>query len=263
MLATVRHDRILATLRADGAVRIADLAAALDVSDMTVRRDLSELATRGLVRKVHGGAVPADEETASYEPGFARKSDRQGTEKDAIARAALELVHPGGAVALSAGTTTHALARHIAAATHLRPLTVVTNSLPVAETLFATGDHRLTTVLTGGERTPSDAMVGPLAEAALATLRVDTAFLGAHGVGIDAGLTTPNLAESAANRAIVASAVATVVLADHTKWHTIGLSRWARLDEVDVLVTDSGLPPKDQDEAREQVGQLVVAEARP
>jgi DeoR/GlpR family transcriptional regulator of sugar metabolism len=262
MLATVRHDRILTTLRTDGAVRISDLATAFDVSDMTIRRDLSELAARGLVRKVHGGAVVPDEQTASYEPGFARKSDREGAEKDAIARAALELIQPGGAVALSAGTTTHALARHIAAAVHLRPLTVVTNSLPVAATLFATADHTLTTVLTGGERTPSDALVGPLAEAALATLRVDSAFLGAHGLGLDAGLTTPNLAESATNRAIVASAGSTVVLADHTKWRTTGLSRWARLEDVDVLVTDSGLTESDRAEVEEHVGRLVVAEVR-
>jgi DeoR/GlpR family transcriptional regulator of sugar metabolism len=259
MLATVRHDRILATLRADGAVRIADLATALDVSDMTIRRDLSELAARGLARKVHGGAVIPDEQTASYEPGFARKADREGAEKDAIARAALELIQPGSAIALSAGTTTHALARQLAAAVDIRPLTVVTNSLPVALTLFATGDHSLSTVLTGGERTPSDALVGPLAETALATLRVDTAFLGAHGISAQSGLTTPNLAESATNRAIVASAGETVVLADHTKWHTTGLSRWAPLDDVDVLVTDSGLTQPNQDEAAEHVGRLVVA----
>jgi len=263
MLATVRHDRILAALAAHGSVRITDLASELDVSDMTVRRDLSELASQGLLRKVHGGAVAADQHPASYEPGFQAKADREGAEKDAIARAAAELVQAGSAVALSAGTTTHALARVLAGSPRLRPLTVVTNSLPVADTLFRTGDTTITTVLLGGERTPSDALVGPLAEAALATLRVDVAFLGAHGVSPTAGLTTPNLAESATNRALVASAATTVVLADHTKWRATGLSRWATFDDVDVLVTDDGLPEPDQAEARELVGRVVVAEVAP
>ncbi|GMA22532.1 hypothetical protein GCM10025864_02910 [Luteimicrobium album] len=115
-------------------------------------------------------------------------------------------------------------------------------------------------MLIGGERTPSDALVGPLAEAALATLRVDVAFLGAHGISPNAGLTTPNLAESATDRALVASAAQVVVLADHTKWRATGLSRWAALDDVDVLVTDDGLSEPDQAEARELVGRLVVAE---
>ncbi|PJI94769.1 DeoR/GlpR family DNA-binding transcription regulator [Luteimicrobium subarcticum] len=258
MLATVRHDRILTALRATGAVRIADLAADLDVSEMTVRRDLAELAERGLVRKVHGGAVAPDAPRPGDEPAFAAKSDLMAAEKAGIARAAACLVEPGASVAISAGTTTHALAHELVRRTDLRPLTVVTNSLPVADTLYRADG--VTTVLTGGERTPSDALVGPLAEAALADLRVDVAFLGAHGVSVDHGLTTPNLAEASTDRALRAAAAATVVLADHSKWQVTGLARWARLDDVDVLVTDDGLEPADRDAAAEHAGRVVVAE---
>ncbi|MBD5786900.1 DeoR/GlpR transcriptional regulator [Cellulosimicrobium terreum] len=257
MLASQRQERILAEIRDQGAVRIADLTQELEVSDMTIRRDLMDLADQGLVRKVHGGAVAPH--TTAHEPGFAAKSTREATEKRSIAEAAARLIAPSSSVALSAGTTTHLLAAHIVASPQLRPLTVVTNSLPVAETLYRANDPRLETILTGGSRTPSDALVGPLAEAALAGLRVDQAFLGAHGVDPDVGLTTPNLDEAATNRALISSAGRTVVLADHTKWHTTGLRVFATFADVDVLVTDAGLPADARSRVDELVEQLVIS----
>lgn len=243
-------------LRADGAVRIADAALALDVSEMTVRRDLTEMAERGLVRKVHGGAVAPHATT--HEPGFEAKRERAVAEKTAIADAALRFVAPHAAIALSAGTTTSILAGLIATDPHLRPLTVVTNSLPVAEILHATHDPQLETVLTGGTRTPSDALVGPVAERSLSALRVDVAFLGAHGVSAAVGLTTPNLVEGSTNAALIACAARTVALADHTKWDETGLSVFATLADLDVLITDDGLPVDDQAAAAEQAGELIV-----
>lgn len=264
MLASQRQDRILAEVRAHGAVRVTDLVAALDVSDMTVRRDIGELARRGLVRRVHGGAV--DARATAHEPEFATKRALATAQKAAIARAALAWVTPGSSISLSAGTTTHALADLLARSTDLRPLTVVTNSLPVAETLHraadADGASGLTTVLTGGVRTPSDALVGPVADAALAALHVDRAFLGVHGLD-GAGLSTPNLLEAATDRALIAGADQAVVLADRSKWDVVGLARIAPLDAVDVLVTDDGLPDDARAVLTGAVGQLVLAPLDP
>jgi DeoR/GlpR family transcriptional regulator of sugar metabolism len=245
VLASQRQDRIVAEVRAHGAVRVADLVEQLDVSEMTIRRDITELDRAGLVRRVHGGAVSPD--TAGRpadEPGFEAKSTWATAEKDAIAAVAATTIEPGQAVALSAGTTTHLLAQRIAADPALRPLTVVTNSLPVAETLHhaAPGAGPLDVILTGGTRTPSDALVGPVADAALATLRVDRLFLGVHGLDAS-GLMTPNLAEAATDRALIRAAAAVTVLADHSKWGVVGLAHIAPLDEVDLLVTDDALPP--------------------
>lgn len=261
MLASQRQDHILAQIQHDGAVRVADLVESLDVSDMTIRRDIGELARRGLVRRVHGGAM--DARPAALEPGFEAKRDLAGPQKLAIARAALENVSPGSAIALSAGTTTHLLARLIAEDTALRPLTVVTNSLPAAEALHAPQDHALTVVLTGGTRTPSDALVGPLATAALTSLRVDVAFLGVHGLDPEAGLTTPNLLEAETDRALVASASRLVVLADRSKWGVVGLSRIVGLSAVDVLICDDGLPSGAAEVLREAVGTLRLVHPDP
>ncbi len=257
MLASQRQDHILAQIQLHGAVRVADLVESLEVSDMTIRRDIAELARRGAVRRVHGGAVAG--RPAALEPGFQAKRELSGAEKSAIAREALSLVPPGGAIALSAGTTTHLLARLIAEDAALRPLTVVTNSLPAADALHRPEDHALTVVLTGGTRTPSDALVGPLATAALTSLRVDVAFLGVHGIDLEAGLTTPNLLEAETDRALVAAASRLVVLADRTKWGVVGLSRIVELAQVDVLISDDGLPAGAADQLRSVVGALRLA----
>jgi DeoR/GlpR family transcriptional regulator of sugar metabolism len=108
-------------------------------------------------------------------------------------------------------------------------------------------------------RTPSDALVGPVAVAALRMLHVDRLFLGVHGIDLRAGLTTPNLVEAETNRAMIASSRRLCVLADHTKWGTIGLSTITELADVHHLVTDSGLPTRSRSALAEVVGELIVA----
>jgi len=255
MLARKRQEAILERIRRDGAARVTDLVAELGVSDMTVRRDLSALADRGLVQKVHGGAIsPA--EASTDEPGFAVKLALQRAEKLALAQEVARVVRPGSSIAISAGTTTHAVA---GALLDVPDLTVVTNSLQVADVFHGVPRSDRTVIVTGGERTPSDALVGPVSVAALRTLHVDLLILGVHGFDIRHGLTTPNLVEAETDRALCAAAREIVVAADHTKMGVVGLASIARLDEVDILVTDEGLDAVEQHQLRQRVGRLVIA----
>jgi DeoR/GlpR family transcriptional regulator of sugar metabolism len=259
MLARQRQEHILEQIRLTGGARVSDLVDLLGVSDMTIRRDIGILARKGLVARVHGGATAVSGRSAD-EPGFAVKSALQTGEKQAIAAAAAALVGPGDSVALSAGTTTFAVAGALRA---IPDLTVVTNSVPAAELLHAAGREDLSVVLTGGVRTPSDALVGPVAVAALRSLHVDWLFLGVHGIDERAGLTTPNLEEAETNRALIASARQVVVTADSTKWGVIGLSSMARLDDVDVVVCDDGLDPEARRILHSRAGRLIVAPTHP
>ena len=118
-------------------------------------------------------------------------------------------------------------------------------------------------VLTGGVRTPSDALVGPIADIAIRSLHVDLLFLGCHGIDPVAGLTTPNLAEAETNRAFVQAARRVTVVADHTKWGIVGLSSFAELDEVDTFITDGLLHEEARALLRERVGELVIADGQP
>ncbi|WP_037571058.1 DeoR/GlpR family DNA-binding transcription regulator [Phaeacidiphilus oryzae] len=266
LLAEQRRAMILDEVRRRGGVRVNELTKRLNVSDMTVRRDLDALARQGVVEKVHGGAVPVVE-ASTHEPGFEAKSSLELTAKEDIARAAARLVPPGSAVALSGGTTTFALAHHLL---QVDGLTVVTNSVRVADVFEhaqrqpgGAGTRGTTVVLTGGVRTPSDALVGPIADRAIRSLHFDLLFLGCHGLSLEAGLSTPNLAEAETNRSFVASARRVIAVADHTKWGTVGLSTFAALDQIDTLVTDADLPAEIRAALAEQVRELVIAGAEP
>jgi DeoR/GlpR family transcriptional regulator of sugar metabolism len=223
---------------------------------MTIRRDLEVLADRGLISKVHGGATTVGA-ASTEEPGFAAKSVRQRQEKDAIARRAARLVRPGTAIAVSAGTTTWTLAHRL---TDIPELTVVTNSIQIADVFYRASRPDQTIVLTGGIRTPSDALVGPVAVNAIRSLNVDLLLLGVHGMSTRAGFTTPNLMEAETDRAMVGAARRLAVLADHTKWGTVGLSTIARLGDADVLITDSGLGEETRAQLAEEVGELITVE---
>lgn len=237
MLAQQRQERILATLRREGAVKVAELTEQLGVSDMTIRRDLDALASEGLARKVHGGAVIEDQ--VAFEPGFAAKSHLAQSAKQAIAARAASYVQPGAAIALSAGTTTWAMAPYLVA---IPDLTVVTNSTTVADAITGLdAGNQVTVILTGGVRTPSAALVGPMADRAIGSMHVDQLFLGVHGMDVRSGFTTPNLAEAATNRAWVESAREVVVLADASKWGVVGLADIGPLALAQLVICDSSL----------------------
>ena len=244
-------------LRRSGGARVAELTEILGVSDMTVRRDLKRLQSLGSLEKVHGGAVLSG--TASEEPGFEIKSGLQQAAKGAIAAAAAALIRPGSAIAVSAGTTTWGLAGHISA---IPGLAIVTNSTTVAD-LIAHSDDRAdrTVILTGGVRTPSAALVGPVADLALRSLHVDQLFLGVHGMEATKGFTTPNLAEAETNRAMIACANQVIVCADATKWGAVGLASFATLSAADILITDDALSAEAHAVLSDRVGTLIVVSA--
>lgn len=260
MLAAARHQAIVDAVQRERVVRVSDLAQQLGVSLMTVRRDIDLLEEAGRLERIHGGAkLPGD--ASAHEPGFELKSTQLTAEKQAIALEAASLVHEGMAVGLSAGTTTWALARELAAGPRI---TVVTNSVRIADLFYdgeTAGSRRSgsTVILVGGERTPSDALVGPIATAALRQLHLDILFLGVHGMDAQAGFTTPNLLEAETDKAFVAAARKVVVLADHSKWGTLGISTIAGLEEADEVISDSGLSAEAQRSLQEQVSRLRIA----
>lgn len=233
MLAADRHAAILAKLGVQRTVRVGELADSLGVSEMTIRRDIDGLDAAGALRKVHGGAASVTALSA-LEPGFGANADQRTDAKESIAAAAATLIQPGMTLALTGGTTTFRLVEHLSG-----PLTVLTNSVPAADKLHRTAPPGVTVLLTGGERSPSEALVGPIATSTVRSFNVDLCFMGAHGVDASAGITTPNLAEADTNRAFAEQCGRLVVLADSTKFGTVSLARIAGIDQVSCIVTDA------------------------
>jgi DeoR family transcriptional regulator, fructose operon transcriptional repressor len=237
-----RQDAILAQISQQGRVSVTALAERFAVVGETIRRDLAELERRGVIRRVHGGAILA--EKATFEPPIEARATLMTAEKERIAQAALTELPAEGSVFIEAGSTPSYLASAIPSD---RALTVVTNGGYIANAL-ARHDN-LTVLLVGGRVRPrSLACVDDWALDVLSRLHVDVAFVGTNGVSVGGGLTTPDLAEAAVKRATLAIAARTVLLADHSKVGVVTLARYGELDQLDLLITDTGLPTEEMRE---------------
>jgi DeoR family transcriptional regulator, fructose operon transcriptional repressor len=245
-----RRQEIALVVRQDGRGDVAELADRFEVTPETIRRDLTDLERHGILRRVHGGAIPIERFRA--EPAIAEKTEAMAKEKTRIASAALAFVPDHGTVLLDAGTTTLALAQVFPD----RELTVFTNAMQVG--LALTPRRSLQLYLIGGRvrgRTLAD--VDDWAMQQLADLRVDVAFMGTNGLTVARGLSTPNPAEAAVKREMCRVAQQVVVLADHTKVGEEDAIRFASIEAVDALVTDAGLSQAHR-QALEDVGVEVV-----
>jgi len=242
LYAEERQRAILEQARRNGRVDVATLAAAFEITSETVRRDLTVLERGGVVRRVHGGAIPV--ERLGIEPGLDARDVVRAAEKDRIAAAALERIPARSAIPLNSGTTVARLANLVPAD---REPTVATPSLPTACALA----HRpgVTLMLIGGRlRGHTMASVDSWAFNALKDTYVDIAFFGTDGFSVERGLATPDAAEAMVKRAAIASARRTVVPADHTKIGNDHFARFGDLGDVGTLITDTGVDPQAADE---------------
>ncbi len=243
MYAEERHEALVAHARRTGRISVAQAAEDFAVTPETIRRDLAHLDARGLLRRVHGGAVPT-ESLRLVELGVAERAGSRTAEKARIARAALSQLPsgPGSSVVIDAGTTTAGVASLLPADPEL---TVITGSLPLAA--IAAGRCAGPVQLVGGRVRPlTQTTVGAEAVAGLAALRVDVAFIGTNGFTVAHGCSTPDAEEAAVKRAMVATARRVVVLADSTKFGVEFLRSFATTNEIDVIITDTGVAAPEQ-----------------
>jgi DeoR family fructose operon transcriptional repressor len=248
-----RRGLILEELRTAGRVGAAELAARLGVTGETVRRDLVALEREGRLARVHGGAVPPLDGTAA-EPAVSARVGHEA-EKRRIARAALRHLPTTGSVLVDAGSTTAHLAEQFP---DRAGLVVFTNALPIAAVLLQ--KPQLEVHLVGGRlRSATSAAVGPWAGRALRDLRVDVLFAGTNGVSVARGLTTPDPDEAEVKALMLAAARHRILLADHTKLGTERLCRHGGLDDVDLFVTDAGMPDDDLRALRDAGVEVEVA----
>ncbi|NGN95297.1 DeoR/GlpR transcriptional regulator [Nocardioides sp. KC13] len=230
-----RRDRIRELVEERSFVRVVDLSEAFGVSTVTVRTDLEALEHGGAVRRIRGGAMPAE---GLRERPFEEVQVDAAPQKEAIARLAVDELSSGMSVLLDVGTTTAAIAAELVRRTELVDLTVITNGLSIALTLEP-ALPRLQVIVTGGTLRPlQHSLVPPLADTVLSRIRADVAFIGCNGVDVEAGITNINLPEAELKRAMIDAASRVVVAADSSKLGRVHLGRVADLGQVDALVTD-------------------------
>ena len=256
MLYPEERQQAIASLVAErGRLAVTAVAEEFGVTTETVRRDLAVLERAGMLRRVHGGAVPVGALTL-VEPGLAERHGTRSEAKRAIAAAALDLLPAtDGSLILDGGSTTAALAEMLPTD---RRLYVATNSVPIAARLSAA--PTVTLHLLGGRvRGITQTAVGDATVRSLQDLRVDVVFLGTNGISAGHGFSTPDEAEAATKRAMARAAQRVIVLGDSSKLDREHLVRFAAPEDVDVLVTDADADPEMVAELEKTGVEVVLA----
>ncbi|NMG39314.1 DeoR family transcriptional regulator [Chelativorans sp. ZYF759] len=247
---TARHRAIMTLVQQNGSCRVAELMQHLGVSDETVRRDLRVLADKGLVDKVHGGAMmPA---SRLHEDPFAARLRMNAQAKRMIAELVAAEVHDGDSLMLDTGSTTVFVAR---ALTRRRNLVVITNNGEIGR-ILAGGQGNKVYVAGGEIRGDDGAVFGEAAIDFLTRFRVDRAILSAGGIHPETGLMDYHLPEAETARAMAARAERTMVVADHSKFLLRAPVAALALERLDMIVTDRAPPPVTQ-EALEREGVVI------
>lgn len=224
----------------------------LGVSMVTVRRDLTELASRGLLKRTHGGAIATEQVTADKEN--AARALEFAEEKRRIAVAAAEMVVDGDTVIIDAGTTSCEVARLL---TQRRELTVITNSLDAAALLGPTLHSRL--IVIGGEfMNVNHSFVGPMAAEMVQRFSADKAFLSVASIDLERGVIGIASQQSACvQRAMIEVSKVTAVVAVHDKFGRASLAVTRELGAIDLIISDSAVSDDQEAVVRRHGSQLI------
>ncbi len=234
MFVEERKAKILQILNTTQRIQVNDLTESLQVSESTIRRDLQDLELAGLLKRTHGGAVKL--EPTSFEPTMDEKELTNIEEKIDIGKRAASLITDNDTIILDAGTTTLQIAKFIKA----KKVTVLTNSILIALELSQNKD--VSVVVTGGHvRKETVSIVGPLTDKIIQSFRVDKVFVGANGITPQDGCTTPNMDEAHTKRIMIKSAKEIYIVADHSKFGNVSFARFAKLEEIDGIITDGNI----------------------
>lgn len=247
-----RQSAIVTLLREQPRLQVRELAAHFGVSEMTIRRDMIRLESDGVLVRTYGGGA------ALHPPLLAPEATRQPVDpaKAAIGRLAASLVTPGQTIMVDTGTSALEVARHLP----LDPsITVATTSLPIAQELASSPLNIL--LLGGFVHKEMHSLYGPLTEHMLHILHVDTLFIGCNGADSTTGFYANDLLLFSQVQAMVRSANRIVVVTESDKFGRKAFVRYAGLDEIHTLVTDSGLPAQDRQNLEERGVTVLIANA--
>lgn len=248
-----RRQEILRQVNQNGRVSVAELSNRLGVSEVTIRADLQALARHNLVIRTHGGAIPA--RNSIYEIALTARRQRQVQEKSRIGQAGAALVADGDAIFLDSSSTTLAIVPHLKTR---RQLTIITNSLAVAQEMQDTPGVKV--VMPGGTLQHDTAsLIGIDGLETLRKFNIQKGFFGAHGLALPEGLTDVSADEAEVKQQFVAMCRQKIAVLDATKWGRVGLASFARLGDLDRIITDAAAPPALLEQVRALGIEIIMA----
>jgi DeoR/GlpR family transcriptional regulator of sugar metabolism len=236
MKAAERQLRIRQMFESRDFVDLETLCRELDASESSVRRDLDILEEEKLLRRVYGGAVSLQQPPARAFD-YAVESVRLSSEKDRIGRVAAGLIENGQTVILDGGSTVAAVARELSS----KSLHIITNSLPIAESLESLRNIELT--LTGGYLDPRlRVMLGPFCEQMLGAIHADALIMGIGSI-TESGFSNNNTLVVGSEQKMIEIAARIIIVADHTKFGRGGMIPVAPLSAANIVISDRELGP--------------------
>lgn len=244
MLNEERRQKLQELVSLNKRLMVKEVAREFNISEVTIRKDLKILEERGILTRVHGGAIIKD--SLVTDKALIEKEHIHSKEKFRIASQALKMINPGDVVILDSGSTTTAIARQLK---FMNGIKVITNAINIATELA--GSEIEVTITGGFLREKSFSMVGPLAEMSLEKLSADKLFLGVDGIHFEYGLTTPNLMEGRVNQLMIKIAHEVILVADASKFGRRSMSVIASVDKIDRIITDRNIRKEDLDKIKD------------
>ena len=249
-----RHKIIKEQLQLNGYVRVQDLAEQLGVTGATIRKDLRILESQNILIRTHGSASPVKPHVMDISVDV--KASQNRDKKIIIAQAAQELITPDDAIILASGSSVTAFAEIL---TPVNMINVVTPSLGIA--LILNEKENVKVMLLGGEMYKNSLSVrGSYTEAGLVNVSCSKLFIGCDGINLETGITCSNLAEASLTTAMMKSCNQTVVLADSSKFGRRGFGKIGNVEDIDIIVTDSGIPSTMRKKIEDLGVQILIAD---
>lgn len=253
MLKKKRQAHIVEVLIKEEAMSVSELAELLDVSSVTIRKDLNELEQAGKLYRSHGKARIINPFTLNR--SVSEKEKMAPEQKDAIGREAAKLIDRDDSIIIASGTTVHALARNIKP---IHRLTVVTASLQVS--VILSQDESNDIIQLGGMlRHSSLSVVGQYSKSILENCSFSKLFIGVDGIDFNYGFTTTDMREAELNQQMMRAAQKVIVLADSTKFGRRGFAKIGNIEDIDMVITDSGVNPNVVKQIKEHGIEVVIA----
>ncbi|SHF90825.1 transcriptional regulator, DeoR family [Mariniphaga anaerophila] len=247
-----RHKYILDMLNKNGFIKVSDISKELDVTPVTIRKDLKYLEEKKLLYRTHGSASPVNPHTADI--NLQEKEKMRTSEKKRIAMAACKLIEENDSIIIASGSTAHTFAQE------LNPkgnLTVVSASLKTS--ILLNNIPNIEVIQLGGiVRKNSFSVVGDFAAQPFNDLTCSKLFLGVDGIDFENGITNSNIEEAILNKKMMNAALRTIILSDSSKFGKRGFGRICPLDQVDTIITDSGIPQQTAIAIEEMGIELII-----
>lgn len=254
----LRQQKILDILATNNYLSVLDLAKTFNVSEVTIRKDLSYLEKLGLVDRKHGGVVGCQDSIIVEETNNTSKVKMNIAQKQAIAKAALTLINDKDFISLAPGTTVQYLASEIVNSnkSNLSVLSATINTSVVLQS-----NPKVNLIQVGGDiRKSSGAAVGIYSKLMIENYFASKLFFGADGIDPIHGISTSTTVEVELNRMMIENSEKVILLSDSSKIGKRGFSKIVGIEEIDILITDSGINNEDYEKIKEMGVEIIIAD---